>query len=173
MLFVVRPATVNEERIGDESPVQQVRRLAREKAEAVPCAPDEVVLAADTVVVIDGQALGKPTDQAQAAWMLGRLSGREHEVITGICLRTPYRVLVDEETTRVRFALLSDAEIAAYVATGEPMGKAGAYAIQGRASAFIDRVEGCYFNVVGLPVALVSRRLKELLAWAGTLPGRL
>ena len=96
--------------------------------------------------------------------MLALLSGREHEVITGICLRTRLRNIVDTAITRVRFVPLTREELEAYVASGEPMDKAGAYAIQGLASKFIDRIEGCYFNVVGLPVALVYRRLKEVEA---------
>ncbi|HSW49635.1 MAG TPA: Maf family protein, partial [Bryobacteraceae bacterium] len=122
----------------------------------------EIILAADTEVVVDRDVLGKPSDAEDAARMLRRLSGREHEVITGICLRAGGRVVVDSATTRVCFVALSDAEIAAYVASGEPMDKAGAYAIQGLASRFIDRIEGCYFNVVGLPVSLVSRHLRGL-----------
>jgi septum formation protein len=92
------------------------------------------------------------------------LSGRPHEVLTGICLRTLDRVVVEAESTRVRFVELSETEIAQYVASGEPMDKAGAYGIQGLASKFIDRIEGCYFNVVGLPMALVYRHLKEMTA---------
>jgi septum formation protein len=160
--FICRPADVSEERIGDEDSREHVRRLARLKAEAVAAAPGDIVLGADTVVVIEGRILGKPADPKQAAWMLRQLSGRQHEVITGFCLRAGRRRIVDVESTRVRFVPLSDGEIADYVASGEPMDKAGAYAIQGLASKFIDRIEGCYFNVVGLPVALVSRRLNEL-----------
>jgi septum formation protein len=160
--FILRPAEISEERMGDEDPREHVRRLARLKAEAVAAAAEDIVLGADTVVVIEGRILGKPADPEQAAWMLRQLSGREHEVITGFCLRAGGRRMVDVESTRVRFVPLSDGEIADYVASGEPMDKAGAYAIQGLASKFIDRIEGCYFNVVGLPVSLVYRRLKEL-----------
>ena len=162
--FVVRAPVVPEEAAGGEDPVAHVRRLAREKAEAVPAGPGEIVLGADTVVVIDGRILGKPADAEDAARMLRLLSGREHEVVTGICLRTSGRLIVDAASTRVSFAPLTDAEISAYVASGEPMDKAGAYGIQGLASKFIDRVEGCYFNVMGLPAALVYCRLKELEA---------
>jgi septum formation protein len=171
--FVARPAAVNEERMGDEDPREHVCRLARQKAEAVPAAPDEIVLGADTVVVVGSHVLGKPSDHENAAWMLRQLAGREHEVITGICLRAGGGRIVDVETTRVRFVPLSEREIADYVASGEPAGKAGAYAIQGLASKFVDRIEGCYFNVVGLPVALVYRRLKELRASTSTAPGRI
>jgi septum formation protein len=162
--FVVRPASVPEEVAGGEDPVAHVRRLAREKAEAVPAGSGEIVLGADTVVVIDGRILGKPVDAEDAARMLRLLSGREHEVITGICLKTLGRVIVDASSTRVCFAPLTETEISAYVESGEPMDKAGAYGIQGLASKFIDRIEGCYFNVMGLPAALVYRRLNELTA---------
>ena len=138
------------------------QRLAQEKAFAVPISTGEIVLGADTVVVVDSQVLEKPSDAGDATRMLGFLSGREHEVITGICLRSDTRIIVDIATTRVRFVPLTGAEIEAYVASGEPMDKAGAYAIQGLASKFVDRVEGSYSNVVGLPVSLVYRRLKEI-----------
>jgi septum formation protein len=164
--FTTRPAEVPEELLEGEDPREHVRRLARAKAEAVAVAPGEIILAADTVVVVGGQILGKPADQEQARWMLGRLSGREHEVVTGICLRSSRRLVVDTETTRVRFVSLSEEEIARYVQSGEPMDKAGAYGAQGLASKFIDRIEGCYFNVVGLPVALVYRHLKQWPACA-------
>ncbi len=161
--FVVRPSDVPEQRHPSESPADYVRRLAQEKAFAVPLSTGEIVLGADTVVVVDSQVLEKPIDAADATRMLGLLSGREHEVITGICLRSDTRTIVDVATTRVRFVPLTREEIEAYVASGEPMDKAGAYAIQGLASKFIDRVEGSYSNVVGLPVSLVYRHLKEIL----------
>lgn len=160
--FIVRSADVPEERRSGEQPLDYVRRLAREKAFAVPLDSEEVILAADTVVVVEGAVLEKPRDDADAARMLKLLSGREHEVITGICLRSAQRTIVDVATTRVRFTALSSAELERYAASGEPMDKAGAYAIQGLASKFIDRIEGDYFNVVGLPVALVYRQWKEL-----------
>ena len=164
--FVVRAAAVPEERRPGESAADYVRRLAREKAFAVPIHAGEVVLGADTVVVVDGpilagEVLEKPADARDATRMLGLLSGREHEVITGICLRSDTHKIVDTATTRVRFVPLTPEEIEAYVASGEPMDKAGGYAIQGLASKFIDRIEGSYSNVVGLPVALVYRCLKE------------
>jgi septum formation protein len=129
----------------------------------VPMEPGEVVLGADTTVVIDDHVLEKPRDTSDALRMIGLLSGREHEVITGICLRSESKKLVDVAITRVRFAKLTREEIETYAASGEPMDKAGAYAIQGLASKFIDRIEGDYFNVVGLPVALVYRHLRALL----------
>lgn len=158
----MRGADIIETRRHGESPRDYVRRLAEEKAFAVPIGPDEVALGADTVVVIDGHVLEKPADQADAQHMLGLLSGREHEVITGICLRAGSRKLVDIATTRVHFVPLSSEEIEQYAASGEPMDKAGAYAIQGFASKFINRIDGDYFNVVGLPVALVYRYLREI-----------
>jgi septum formation protein len=161
--FVVRAADIPEERRPGEPAIDYVRRLAEEKAFAVAMAPGEVVLGADTTVVIDGQVLEKPRDAADALRMVTLLSGREHEVITGICLRSESRKIVDVAITRVRFVELTRDEIEAYAASGEPMDKAGGYAIQGLASKFIDRIEGDYFNVVGLPVALVYRHLRALL----------
>jgi septum formation protein len=158
----VRLADVPEVRSAGEPAGEYVRRLARQKAEAVPRATGETVLAADTIVVVGEQVLEKPSDHDDAARMIRILSGREHEVTTGICLVGPGGEVVDSETTRVHFVALSEAEILEYVASGEPMDKAGAYAIQGRASKFIDRVEGDYFNIVGLPVARVYRHLRSL-----------
>ncbi len=160
--FCVRVANVVEQRFENEAPEEYVRRLARQKAEAVGCDPGDIVLGADTVVVLDHHVLEKPQDDDDARRMLRMLSGRDHEVYTGICLRSGKEQRLDVAVTRVRFAQLSEAEIATYIASGEPMDKAGGYAIQGLASKFIDRIEGCYFNVVGLPVALVYRYLKEL-----------
>ena len=160
--FVVRAADVAEVRRPGESPIDYVRRLAEEKAFAVPLLPGEVVLGADTTVVIDELVLEKPCDAADALRMLALLSGREHQVITGICLRSETRKIVDTATTRVRFVALTAEELETYVASGEPMDKAGAYAIQGLASKFIDRIEGDYFNVVGLPVALVYHYWREI-----------
>jgi septum formation protein len=159
--FLVRSADVPEQRRPGESPADYVRRLAQDKAFAVPILPGEIVLGADTVVVVEGEVLEKPSDGADAMRMLALLSGREHEVITGICLRSDTGKIVDIATTRVRFVSLTREEMEAYVASGEPMDKAGAYAIQGLASKFIDRIEGSYSNVVGLPMALVYERLKE------------
>jgi septum formation protein len=145
-----------------ESPEDYVRRLARDKARALACGETDIILAADTVVAVEGHILEKPRDEADARRMLAMLSGRRHRVITGVCLRTAQREIVDLECTMVRFVDLTPQEIELYVASGEPLDKAGAYAIQGLASKFIDRIEGCYFNVVGLPVARVYRHLKTL-----------
>src|ERR1700722_7904859 len=160
--FVVRPADIDETPRCDEPPRDYVTRVAREKAMAVPAAPGEIVLAADTTVVIGGRILGKPRDPADATRMLETLSGQRHDVISGICLRTAAHSIEDCSATSVWFAALSRAEIEEYVAGGEPMDKAGAYGIQGVAARFVERIEGCYFNVMGLPVALVYRRLREL-----------
>ncbi len=160
--FVTRPVAVDETPLQGEDAREHVLRLAREKALAAPAGAGEIVLGADTVVVVDGTIFGKPASGEQAAWMLRRLSGREHEVVTGVCLRAGERVAAEAECTRVRFVTLSEDEIASYAASGEPMDKAGAYAIQGLASKYIDRIEGCYFNVVGLPVALVYRMLRAI-----------
>jgi septum formation protein len=161
--FEVRVADVPEVRAGGEDPLEYVCRLARAKAEAVDCRAGEIVLGADTVVVLEHHVLEKPADAEDARRMLGLLSGRTHQVITGVCLRSGGRIIVDAETTEVRFVRMSQSEIDAYVASGEPMDKAGGYAIQGLACKFIDRIEGDYFNVVGLPVALLYRHLKALL----------
>src|ERR1039457_7049493 len=160
--FTVRAADVDESVLGGESPADYVQRLAEAKAYAIEAADGETVLGADTTVVIDGEILAKPPDAADARRMLARLSGRRHEVLTGICLRRGGHTIVECATTGVVFAALSDAEIDEYVASGEPMDKAGAYAIQGLASKFVERVEGEYFNVMGLPVALVYRLLTGL-----------
>ena len=160
--FVVRSPRIAERRVEGETAADYVRRLASEKAAAVPAGSGEIVLGADTEVVAGESILEKPRDGDDARRMLQLLSGRDHEVITGICLRTAGDATVDTAVTRVRFVALDRSEIDAYVVSVEPMDKAGAYAIQGLASKFIDRIDGCYFNGVGLPVALVYRRLKEL-----------
>jgi septum formation protein len=160
--FRVHVPGIEEEPLPGEAPHDYVRRLARDKADAIQLENAEAILAADTVVVVDEHILEKPADGQDAARMLRLLSGREHFVITGICLRSARNEVVDAEATKVRFIALSEAEITEYVASGEPMGKAGAYAIQGLGCRFIDRVEGCYFNVVGLPISLVYKHLKAI-----------
>jgi septum formation protein len=160
--YVTRAPEISEQRRPGERPFEYVRRLAKEKAFSVPMEPDEIVLAADTVVVLQEHILEKPRDQADALRMLRLLSGQEHQVITGICLRTEDRKIIDAAVTKVRFVSIAERELADYAASGEPMDKAGAYGIQGLASKFIDRIEGCYFNVVGLPISLVYFHLKKL-----------
>jgi septum formation protein len=160
--FLVRAPDIAEQLRPDERPRDYVRRLAEEKASAVPITAKEIILGADTIVVLQEHILEKPRDAADALRMLRLLSGHEHEVVTGICLRTSEGKIVDVAITKVRFLPISDRELDEYVRSGEPMDKAGAYAIQGLASKFIDRIEGCYFNVVGLPISLVYYYLKEL-----------
>jgi septum formation protein len=196
--FEVHPAHIPEDPHPNEDPTAYVIRLAREKAQTVyrklalkghdfsraACDARKAralategrfsetlaVLGADTTVTLDNHILGKPEDSADAARMLRLLSGRTHRVITGVALVTAARTEVASESTAVRFLTLSEEEIAAYIATGEPMDKAGAYAIQGRAARWIPRVEGCYFNVVGLPIALVCTLLAACRA--ADSPGR-
>jgi septum formation protein len=152
----VDPVDVDEARLDGESPAQYVERLAREKAAAgARRHPDALVLGADTTVTLDGAVLGKPVDAAEAAGMLRRLSGRTHEVLTGIAIAWRGAIASHVERTAVAMAPLSEADIAWYVASGEPLDKAGAYAIQGLASRFIPRIDGSYANVVGLPVTAV------------------
>ncbi|MGB8009192.1 MAG: Maf family protein [Terriglobales bacterium] len=160
--FEVQPADIVEDPLPGESAKDCAERLAREKALAVAGQrPRDTVLGADTVVVVDGELLGKPCDASDAARMLRMLSGRLHQVITGVCLVSSGEPFVASETTLVTVSKISEQEIADYVASGEPMDKAGAYAIQGIASRWIPRIEGDYSNVVGLPVALVWRMLGE------------
>jgi septum formation protein len=163
-IFEVRPPHVIEDLRPEEDAIAYVVRLARDKAQAVFTAindPDAIVLGADTTVTLDGHILAKPEDAADAARMLRMLSGRTHRVITGVAIATAKGVEVAAEVTGVQFLTLSDEEIDAYVATGEPTDKAGAYGIQGLAAKWIPRVEGCYFNVVGLPLALVATMLEQ------------
>jgi septum formation protein len=161
--FEVRWTDVDEARLPGEDAWQCAKRLATEKAKAIRAEPGEIVLGADTIVLAGDEVLGKPADPDDAARMLRLLSGRLHLVITGICLRDDEMSVAETATTRVRFVPLTEREIRDYVASGEPTDKAGAYAIQGLASKFIDRIEGCYFNVVGLPVALVWAHWKRFL----------
>lgn len=174
--FSVRVSGVAELRAAAESPDAYVRRLAREKAEASARAGQaastktsgeplsEIVLAADTVVVLGDQVLEKPRDTSHAGEMLAALSGREHTVITGFSILHPNGEVTASVSTWVTFTLLSEREIADYVASGEPMDKAGGYAIQGLASKFVSSIDGCFFNVVGLPISHVYRSLQELNA---------
>lgn len=162
---VIRPADIDETPLPGEDPKSYVERLAREKAGAVEMSADDLVVAADTIVTIDGEILGKPVDNAHAANMLRRLSGRTHEVMTGVATRDGSGVTSFVEVTTVHFAELSDDEIDWYVSTGEPADKAGAYAIQGRGGAFVEAIEGSHDNVIGLPRA----RLRHVLARHGTL----
>lgn len=155
--FEVLAADIDETPHVNETPVAYVERLAIEKARAVlVLRPEARILGADTTVTIGGEILGKPIDKADAFRMLRMLSGRVHDVHTGVALVSAGRTRAAVETTRVWFAEMTDEDISWYVGTGEPVDRAGAYAIQGFASRFIPRIEGSYSNVVGLPVALVS-----------------
>lgn len=161
--FEVAPADVDETPLQDEAPQAYALRVAGDKAAAVAARCRESgtrVLAADTVVVAGGEIMGKPADPGDAARMLKRLSGKAHDVITAVVLRAGRREIHDVVTTRVHLLPLSDDEIAWYVASGEPEGKAGAYAIQGRAARFIERIEGSWSNVVGLPISTVHRLMR-------------
>ena len=164
--FTVAPASIPEDLRPGENPLAYVSRLAREKAESVYtrlASKDDatVVLGADTTVVApNGEVLGKPVDAADAARMLRLLAGATHQVMTGVAVVSALGTEIAAEVTHVSVLTLTDEEIAAYIATGEPMDKAGAYAIQGYAARWIPRIHGCYFNVVGLPLALVSGMLE-------------
>jgi len=167
--FEVYPAHIPEAPTPGEEPIAYATRLAREKAQTVfhqlstdpEKRADLTVLGADTVVALDDHLLGKPEDAADAARMLRLLSGRTHRVVTGIAVVTAENAESAAEVTLVSFNTLSSEEIDAYIASGEPMDKAGAYAIQGRAARWIPRIEGCYFNVVGLPIARVAALLES------------
>ena len=165
--FEVVPAAVDEDAVGSDGgthPGELVEAVAGRKAEAVvPRFPRRLVLAADTIVVVDGEVLGKPKDADDAVRMLERLSGRWHEVYTGVALARGDSGLMDVRHARtdVRFVSLKPAWIQHYVKTGEPLDKAGAYGIQGRGSMFVAEIRGCYFNVVGLPLAMVAAMLEE------------
>ena len=163
--FTVDAADVDEAVQPDEAPEAYVVRVARDKARAVASRrrePDIVVLAADTTVVAGGAILAKPEDDADAVRMLERLSDAVHDVFTGVVVMAGARETAEVVRTRVHFLPLTAADIRWYVASGEPMGKAGAYGIQGRAARFIDWIEGSWSNVVGLPVATVDRMIKGL-----------
>jgi septum formation protein len=172
--FDTLPVDVDESVRPGETPDAYVLRLAEEKARAAYAAaadPPCIVLGADTTVVVDGEILGKPLDADDAARMLRRLSGRTHEVLTGIALVNATDCHAAIERTIVEFAPVSEEEIRWYVRSGEPMDKAGAYAIQGLASRFVTRIDGSYSNVVGLPVSLVSRWLRRYPEGVIGLPG--
>ncbi len=156
--FTVRVANVDETQFPDEAPDMYVARLSRTKA-LVVAQPDEIVLGADTTVVIGHETTGKPFDLADAMRMLRMLSGNWHEVMTGVSLVLNNEIKTEVVTTRVKFAAMSEAEIEWYANSGEPEDKAGAYAIQGLAARFIERIEGSYSNVVGLPIETVYRML--------------
>ncbi len=159
----IRPAEVDETPLVGEVPLDLVVRLAEAKARAVQQPPTDevVVLAADTTVVLDGESLGKPRDDTEAAGMLRRLSGRTHEVLTALAVHRGQQRLATTVTTRVRFRVLTDREVAWYLATGEPRDKAGAYALQGAGAALVDHLDGSDTNVIGLPLAATVLLLRH------------
>ena len=163
--FDVRPADVDEAILPGEAPADYVSRLAEAKARVVHERDNErTVLAADTAVVVEGEILGKPIDEADAKRMLRLIGGRTHEVLTAVSIFHPGQIVDTRvDVTTVEFALLSEADVSWYVSSGEPMDKAGAYAVQGLASRFVTRLEGSYSNVVGLPIALVYQMLTTKL----------
>ena len=159
----VRPADIDETPYADERPVPHAERLARGKAEALARAhPDALVIAADTIVVVDGEILGKPADAAHAVAMLGKLSGRDHIVVTAAAVARGDRIASGVEEVSVTFRALTAPEIEAYVATGEPMDKAGAYGIQGYGATIVQRIDGDYFAVMGLPLGRVVQLARSL-----------
>jgi len=165
--FEILPSNVDESEVPWNDPVKSAKLLAEIKAvDAQMTRPRKTIIAADTIVLCDGQVMGKPGSPEEAKEMLVALSGRMHEVVTGIALiATPNIRIIEAESTRVFFRELRPEEISRYIETGEPFDKAGAYAIQGYASAFIEKIEGCYFNVVGLPVSRLFgmfSRLEEM-----------
>ena len=160
--FTVRVADIDETMDPVKAPFDEVARLSREKALAVPREQEDVVIAADTIVVCQGKTLGKPHSEEDAKAMLRLLSGRDHQVMTGLTVLRGADLLSLTEVTDIHFRELSDKEIAAYVATGEPMDKAGSYGIQGGAALFAEKMVGDYYNVMGLPVCRLWQLLRQL-----------
>ena len=160
--FIVRVADIDETMDETRPPVEEVARVSREKALAVAREPDDVVIAADTIVVCEGKVLGKPKDEDDAFRMLSLLSGRNHQVMTGMTVVQGDEIVTHTEVTKLRFRDLLPGEIRAYIASGEPMDKAGAYGIQGGAALFADQMEGDYYNVMGLPVCRLATILRSL-----------
>ncbi|MBQ8687644.1 MAG: septum formation inhibitor Maf [Ruminococcus sp.] len=161
--FIIRTSDADETLPEGIAPYEASAHLAGLKAAAVAAEhADALVIGCDTTVILDGKILGKPLDAADAKHMLQTLSGRTHEVVTGVALICKGKMHTFSETTRVTFYPLTDAEIDAYLATGEPFDKAGSYGIQGKGALFVKGIEGDYYNVVGLPIAALSRKLKEM-----------
>ena len=160
--FTVQAADIDETMDENKSPLDEVARVSREKAAAVAASEEDIVIAADTIVVCCGRVLGKPHSEAQAGEMLRLLSGRDHQVMTGVTVRRGSRIISTTEVTDIHFRPLSDAEIDAYIATGEPMDKAGAYGIQGGAALFAEKMVGDYYNVMGRPVCKLWKMLRQL-----------
>jgi septum formation protein len=163
MKFDVMPSNVREEITEKVDSLRYVRDISLQKAQLIrKKTTADLVIAADTIVTMDNEMFGKPKNAEEAAAMLKKLSGRIHHVITGFCLLTKFRQLVDHEITKVTFYRLTDEEIDAYIASGEYADKAGAYGIQGLASLFVKKIEGCFFNVVGFPLGKFYQCLKEI-----------
>lgn len=160
--FSIQVADIDETMDPGKPPFEEVARVSRAKAVATPHTGDDVVVAADTIVVCGGQVLGKPKDQHDAFRMLRLLSGRDHQVMTGLCVLRGKRATVCTEVTDIHFRELTDKEILAYIATGEPMDKAGSYGIQGGAALFAEKMHGDYYNVMGLPVCRLGQILKSI-----------
>lgn len=161
--FIIRVADIDETMDPNKPVYDEVARVSRAKAEATPHTPGDVVIAADTVVVCNGQVLGKPTDEQDACRMLRLLSGRDHQVMTGVCVLYNGAATTCTEVTDIHFRELSDREILAYVRTGEPMDKAGSYGIQGGAALFAEKMAGDYYNVMGLPVCRLGSLLRQIV----------
>ena len=160
--FIVRVADIDETMDPEKAPFDEVARVSRLKAEAVARKPEDVVIAADTIVVCEGKVLGKPRDEEDAFRILSLLSGRHHEVMTGMTVVRGDEVITHTEVTKIHFRELHPEEVRAYIASGEPMDKAGAYGIQGGAALFADQMEGDYYNVMGLPVCRLATILRSL-----------
>ena len=160
--FTVQVADIDEAMDPALSPATEVARVSRAKAMAISRETGDTVIAADTIVVLDGQVLGKPADAADAVRMLTALSGRDHQVMTGVTVLRGETILTHTEITDIHFRPLSQKEIADYVATGEPMDKAGSYGIQGGAALFAEKLHGDYYNVMGLPVCRLWQMLREI-----------
>jgi septum formation protein len=160
--FEIQAADIDETMDPDLPAGQEVSRVSRSKAMAIAADDDQIIIAADTIVVVDGRVLGKPQSPDHARQMLKSLSGRDHQVMTGIAVRRGSQCAVCTEVTDVTFRPLTDAEIDAYIATGEPMDKAGAYGIQGGAALFCEKLHGDYYNVMGLPVCRLGLMLKSM-----------
>ena len=162
--FDIRVPQTDEHYPAGLTPAQIVEYISREKADAAAklCTPEEIVITADTMVFLDDQRLGKPQDEADALRMLTALQGRRHTVCTGVTVRQGDRVLTESEATGVIFRPAEESELRAYIATGEPMDKAGAYGIQGMGGMFVDRIDGSYSNVVGLPMSMLRTMLAQV-----------
>ena len=159
--FEIRVPETEESFPAGLSPRQVVEHISREKADAVVCTPDEIVITADTMVFLDDARLGKPADEADALRMLSALQGRHHTVCTGVTVRQGDRFLTESESTEVYFRPATEAELLAYIRTGEPMDKAGSYGVQGKGALLVEKLNGDFFNVMGLPVLRLSRMLGQ------------